>query len=427
MTHLAFVRPGIIVRCLVPCLFLATWQPSCNLLAEEWTDLRGTATIEAELIGIWNDSVILKREDGRQIAVKLSNLNANSRLKAQDLQDQIKKQIDQRVDELTSVATEDSAPAPTELPTLPDAPAYQAPKAGQELRATVDQCIAQLKNGHIREFFDTLPPSHQQRADQLVKMALNKLDQHQWELVRATLYQAMELVITKQRWLFSHPAFADVDELSRNNLISFAMWYREWATPENASMTQLTTKPLSETIESLDQSFAPRLYQFFTTNTLVTMMMSSTVGVETNEQGQSFLKISEARPPMPMVQVEGCWALGTSPETALAEWDAATKQLQTVPDRSIRYSNELEELIRTLSQTITGLETAKTRKEFHWLMDESILKLKPAIELWAGVKPANGGYDSYNQSYEQPMDNRRGESSSSGSPSSSSPTSSPSP
>ncbi len=190
--------------------------------------------------------------------------------------------------ELTSVATEDSAPAPAELPALPAAPEYQAPQAGQELQATLEQIISQLKNGHIREVFDTMPPSHQQRADALVKMALNKVDPNQWELARSSLYQAMDLVVTKQRWLFSHPAFAETDEASRNNLISFALWYREWATPDNASMNQLTTKPLAETIASLDESLAPRLYQFFSANSLMTMMMSATVSVEKNEQGNRF-------------------------------------------------------------------------------------------------------------------------------------------
>ncbi len=425
MTHLAFMRQGIVYRFLLTCLALVG-QPLVALVhAEQWTDLRGTATIEAELIGIWNDNVILKREDGRQIAVKLSNLNADSRLKAQDLQGQIKKQIDQRVVELTTVATEDSAPAPAELPPLPAAPEYQVPKAGQDLRATLDQTIEQLKNGHIRELFDTMPPSHQQRVDALVKMALKKLDQNQWELARSTLYQAMDLAVTKQRWLFSHPAFAEVDEATRNNLISFALWYREWAIPDNASMNQLTTKPLAETIASLDESLAPQLYQFFTTNTLLTMMMSGTVSVETNEQGQSFLKASEGVPPIPMIQVEGYWVQGTSAEAALAQWDNYTKLLQAVPDGSIRYGNELEQLLRTLSQTVTGLETAKSRKEFHQLMDEAIPKLKPAIDLWAGVKPANGGYEGYNASYEQQMNNQAPQSPPSGPPSSSSPVPAP--
>ncbi len=406
MSPLEFLRRSLICGALVGAGFGTVIQSAgCSAVAEEWTDLRGTATITAELIGIWNDNVILKRDNGKQISVKLSNLNADSRLRAQDLQEQIKLQIDARVSELSRVATEDAAPASPAPEALPDAPAYEPPANGKDLATTIDQTLAQIKNGHIRAVFDTMPASHQQRADELFKLALGKVDDNQWELARSTLYQALELVLTKDRWLFSHPAMANIDETTRANLISVGTWYRQWATPENASLNDLRAKPLAETIASLDQSLAPQLYQFFTDNSLMTVMMSSLTSVETTEQGQTLLKVGETAP-IPMVQVEGCWVQGTQPETALAQWDQFKQSLQAIPDRSLRYSAELEDILRTLKLSLIELEAAPNRKEFHRLLDETMLQLRPSIEAWAGIKPTAAGYDSSN-SYTNPASDPR--------------------
>ncbi|MGV3484220.1 MAG: hypothetical protein ACO1RT_07370, partial [Planctomycetaceae bacterium] len=186
---------------------LACAIASVGTRADEWTNLRGTSTVSAKLVGIWNGRALLKLDDGRQVSVKLDDLNASSRIKAQDQQEEIERLLRTRVTELDAVATEAAAPAPVTLPSPAPAPAYAPPSEGADLQSTLDHLQAQAKAGHVRVYYDALPKSQQAQADQLFQLALQKLEPANFELFRLTLHRLADLTVTRQRWLFSYPKF----------------------------------------------------------------------------------------------------------------------------------------------------------------------------------------------------------------------------
>ena len=67
--------------------------------AELWTDLQGTRTVEARMVGLWGDSVILELAGGKRVAVKLEDLRSESRIQAQKLALQLKASRADRVSE----------------------------------------------------------------------------------------------------------------------------------------------------------------------------------------------------------------------------------------------------------------------------------------------------------------------------------------
>lgn len=367
--------------------------------AEEWTNLRGTVTIEANLLGIWNGRALLRRSDGRQVAVKLEELNADSRIRAQDMQEEIDKTLEERIKELDLIAAEAAAAAPAELPKPRPAPSYVPPKDDDDLLGALEHRQAQAMAGHLRVYYDVLPASQQAQAETLFKTALKKVNAAQYEQFRTTMHRLCEVLITTQKWLFAHPAFEQVTDADRETLVLTAIAFREWATPENASLESLQAAPLADSLAKLDEVTAPFLNQLIQSNSLIASVVFPSYQVEPTTDGKMIAKvvlpIVGTVQSVPMVKHEGRWTEGATVEEAQAKWTAYEKDLAAVTDGSLRMSTEAAGALSAVSTLLTQLERAKTKNEFHRALDAAIPTLSTAVNAWAGVKPqvAGSGYD----------------------------------
>lgn len=182
-----------------------------QLPAENWTSLVGNRTIQAQMVGLWDDNVILLMSNGRKVSVPMKSLVAESRIQAEEIAERLKSQRQALSDELRQVASAESAPAPDPLPTPPAAPAYTPLAAGLSADEAVSQIQQQLRDGHLAVIFDALPPSYRSDLDQLVDLAMQKVDPNEWNQGYQQLYRLADLLVTRQNWILSHPRLSSGD------------------------------------------------------------------------------------------------------------------------------------------------------------------------------------------------------------------------
>lgn len=365
--------------------------------ADQWTNLRGTNTVSAELIGIWNGRAILKMDTGRQVAVRLEDLNAESRIRAQDMQEDIDRRLSERVTELDAIATEAAAPAPATLPIPEAAPAYMPPTDGADLQTWLNHKQAEAKAGHLRVYYDTLPKSQQAQAEELFKAALLKLDANHWELTRSSLHRISNLIVNKQRWVFSHPKFEGLSDSQRESLIDLASAFQRWGTPEIASIEKLRSGTLSDAFVNLDEAVSPFLNKLISQNSAIASLVFPSYQVESGAEGKMIAKIElpfvGTVQSIPMVQIEGRWTEGVSAEESQAKWDGFKKDLEAIPVGSVRLGTVEQNLLQNLSTLLGALETAPNRKAFYREIDNGASGLQTAINAWAGIQNQANGYD----------------------------------
>jgi len=370
---------------------------SFHASADQWTNLRGTNTVSAELIGIWNGRAILKMDTGRQVAVRLEDLNAESRIRAQDMQEEIDRKLSERVTELDAIATEAAAPAPATLPIPEAAPGYVPPTDGADLQTWLNQVQAQAKAGHLRVYYDSLPKSQQAQAEELFKAALQKLDANHWELARSSLHRISNLIVNKQRWIFSHPKFEGLSDGQRESLIDLASAFQSWGTPEIASIEKLRSGTLSDSFVSLDEAVSPILNKIISQNSAIAFLVFPSYEVESGPEGKMIAKIElpfvGTLQSIPMVQVEGRWTEGISAEESQAKWDGYKKDLEAIAVGSVRLGTVEQNLLQNLSTLLGALETAPNRKAFHREIDNGASGLQTAINAWAGIQNQANGFD----------------------------------
>ena len=375
---------------------------SSGASAEEWTNLHGTNTVSADLIGVWNGRALLRLDSGRQVSVKLDDLNAISRIKAQDMQEEIDKRLVVRVAELDAIATEAAASAPATRKSPKPAPAYAPPQDGADLQTWLDHVQTQAKAGHFRVYFDSLPKSQQAQAEELFKFAMDKLDANNWELVRSTLMRASELVVNKQRWLFSHPKLETTSDADRESMLLLASAFQKWGTPENASFEKLRTGTLSDALASLDDAASAQIHELIIQNSLIAALVFPSYQSESEEGGKMIAKITlpivGTLQSVPMVQIEGQWTEGATPEEAQAKWDGYKKSLEAIAKGSVRLGTVEENLLRSFAVLMGKLESATSRNAFHRTIDDSAPELTLAINAWAGLKSQTNSYEGYDGS-----------------------------
>ena len=381
--------------------FLSVVSLLNRLHAEEWTNLRGTSTVVGKLVGIWNGRAILRLEDGRQVLVKLDDLKSDSRIQAQVLQDEIDNQLHSRVAELDAIAAEAAAPAPPTMPTPKPAPGYQPPSDSADLQSALTHQQEQALAGHLRVYYDALPKSYREQTDALFKLGLQKFEPVSWEQVRSTLQRLSEIAVTRQRWLFSHPKFESTSETSRESLLTLAAAFRQWGTAENASLDQLNSVPVADSIAKLDEMAAQFLYQVFEENSAIASLIFPTYQVEAGEAGVMTAKVvlpivGTTVHSVPMVQVEGRWVEGTSAEDAAAKWASYKTDLEAISDSSIRIGADVAAVFSRLSVLLTKLEEAKSRTAFHRAIDDASVDLGAAITAWAGITHPSINGDAFN-------------------------------
>jgi hypothetical protein len=351
-------------------------------VAESWTSLDGSSTVEAKMIGLWNDSVVLQLVDGRRVTVSLANLKAESRIQAKNLAKVKDDHLVSIVKELRSQADAASAPAPNPIPKPPAPPAYVQPKAGATVVEQLILVDEQSRDGHILAAFDALPPSYQNDISELVKQAAAKIDAASWQSLIGSIHSIGEVIVTKQRWVFSHPRLQAMpvetsDQLEDITLLVAGL-IRDGLDPQAMDITQLQTMPLRAWLAERDRAMAPYIAAL---NDLAGGLNRQTFELASEKDGTATVTVTmgDVSSQVAYTNVEGFWV----PKSLADGWaqmitDARTK-LQETPDGSL-LADPMTAMIPTMIQPVVGpLAAANDEQGFHAAMETMLAQMAPAV------------------------------------------------
>lgn len=366
--------------------------------AESWTDLRGTQTIEAQMLGMWGDSIVLRMSNGKRVSVKLSSLRGDSRIQANRLNKEILAQQKDRVQELASQRVSAAAPAPDPLPQPPAAPPYEPPQKDAAIDKFLTQVDDAIASGHLVAIYDSLPPSYRRDVDELVKLAATKCDRANFQTLVSTLQRTGDLVVTRQRWLLSSPRVQALPpstlETMERQFITLAGIARVSLGDPEMSLDKLQSVPFGEWIKSMDEKISPYVAQLnkqasgnvgrdITVESAEGDRATVMVTTDTGEQTQTFKK------------VEGYWV----PESLAMGWadlvKAKTKEFSEAKNGSIlgEYAGMVEPVVGTLA----SLEDARNATDFHAAIETTLEPFSSAVTMFATVfgkssSQSRGGY-----------------------------------
>jgi hypothetical protein len=187
----------------------------------------------------------------------MSDLRADSRIQAEKRFEKLQEQILRRSDEIRSVATEATAAAPKEAQTPPPAPAYQPPADNVDLQTTLQGLRDQLLAGHVRVLYDTLPSSQRAAVDQWFQLAIRKLEPTSVDAGRKSLESLGDLIVSKQRWLFSHPVVETFVAGKEQQVLAIGIGLKQLFSDQVTSMQSLRSRDLGQSLTEIDNALAP--------------------------------------------------------------------------------------------------------------------------------------------------------------------------
>ena len=405
-----FVSPAILFSLLSIAIF-PNWSP-----AETWTSLRGTFSVEAKMLGLWGDSVILEMNDGRRVAVNQLDLKAESRIQATKLAERLAEERMARIDELKTQSTELAAPAPNPLPEPPPAPAYNAPKADTSAAEFLDQVDAALMSGHLIVLYDALPPSYRQNVDELVKLSASSLDANTFGMVTGVLHQIGDVIVTRQRWLLSSPRIASLgpaeQEFFSGPFLNFAGLLRKAFDPAAMQLQTLQDGDFRQWLEARDQAIAPYLAQLIDELGAASLQQFS---VESEENGVAIVNATTGGVSMQSayVQVEGFWVPQSLADTWADDFEQMKQSSTQVDTASIATATLF---LQPAQLVLSQLANAEDANAFHQQLEAVFAPAEAMLSTFAGsigaslagnqAGPAGNqaGYGDYEMDMEMDMD-----------------------
>ncbi len=390
--------------------------------AELWTDLRGTRTVEARMIGLWGDSVILELTGGKRVAVKMEDLRSESRIQAQKLARQLEMSRADRVAELQGNAAAASAAAPQPLPTPSPAPAYQPPQANSNVADFINQIDDAITDGHLIAVYDALPPSYRKDVDDVVKLTASQLNQTSWQGLVGTAQRFGDVVINHQNWFLSSPRIQalppkDFDAVEEQ-ILPFADLMRVGLSPEATNLDQLQTISFGQWLSERDQVIAPYLAQLVDR---IGLSIGREITVKSEKDGVAVINVEQdggARD-IQLVSIDGYWV----PKTIADDWTANIESLKGDITGTTGMIDSLGLVVGAFNPALSPLANSQSSDQFHAAMDglfsptiqtalitlATALGKAPVVASNQGNGRSNGGFGAYNEGYGDDMGDDMGD------------------
>ena len=374
--------------------------------AESWTSLNGGRTVEAKMVGMWADSIVLEMEDGRRVTVQLADLRAESRIQARDLAKVQAANRSNIIKEFKDQAEEAAAPAPTPIPKPEPAPRYVQPKPNAGVIDQLRMVDEQSRQGHLLAAFDSLPPSYRKDVSDYVKRGAAKVNADTWDGLIKTVHSVGDVIVTKQRWIFSHPRLEAMNpgalEPIQDILLLVGGLIRDGLDPQAMDLQRLQSTPLRDWLAERDKAISPYLAAL---SEYSGAMGQQSFELVSEKDGVANVKASvgEFSVTIPYTKVEGFWV----PKELADRWPTLMKdklqELDETPDGTL-LTNPMLTMLPTMIQPVIGpLASATDKKGFHVAMEGLFAQAAPMATL-AGVDLSGRGrssssYDGYDEGY----------------------------
>ncbi len=380
-------------------VILTTWMTSNPCHGESWTDLRGKRTIEARMVGMWGDVIVLELGNGRRVSVSVATLRSDSRIQARQIAQRMMEQQARQVAELSKQRMAAAEPAPNPLPKPPQAPKYQAPQPNvkiEDFLASVDEAV---RDGHVIALYDSLPPKYRSDLDDVVKLVFANMDNENFVTITSTLQQLGEVIVKKQNWLVSSPRVENSPpesvETIEGPLIDIADTMRVLLEAPLFSLEKLQSTPFGQWLRESDAVLAPYLARIQNGGGL---MDSRLIEVTQQDEESASVKftIGDQETTQAFNRVEGYWV----PQAYTTGWDKQMAAMKTKygSDSSDGVLSMYVSIAKNLADMIEPLKAADDEADFHGVIEESIAPLMLVVEMVAPALTAPAHRSSRSQS-----------------------------
>ncbi len=372
--------------------------------AESWTDLRGTRTIEARMVGMWGDSVVLELQNGNRVSVELNSLRSESRIQAQQLAREWEKSRVVRVKELQGQAVAAAAPAPDPLPMPPATTPYSPPDADQAIGPFLQQIETLVRDGHLKAVFDALPPSYRNDLGDVIKLASEKVTEETWNKSIGALQEFGDAIVTKQRWFLSSPRVVGLPpetfETVTQDVMTLAGAMRVGLAPDVISLQKLRDMPTDQWMTDFDKAIAPfvaQLFQFQSGG-------NRTVTVDSEKDDTAIVSIEQSgkKSKVNFTKVDGYWV----PKSLAEKWTASIESAKkSIAENTTGDLFPVATGFGTIVLSFTGpMSSASTADQYHGAMESvfaSAATIETAIAGFGNLigknfsmsgRPGSGGY-----------------------------------
>lgn len=412
--------------------------------ADQWTDVSGQHTLEAEFLGLWGEKAVFALPDGQRKTVLLKNLQAESRLRALDLAEQRKARVEEIKAELAAIQEAERAPSAERIEQPSDsAPPYQAPPQDASLEAFVEHQMAQLRAGHLLVFWDSLPASYQKDLEELTVLYAQTIDQSVYEQQLDNLDRITRLLASREDWIFSHPLVIGLlgqvsqdENAARDTYRNLIGLVQASIDPEVASLERAKQGDLdglmrrwNELAAGFVHNLMPLVEPNLPTGYKVTMTdenhgtivaqyddasgQAGRAGDQPGPGGSPEMYGSGMQPPgiapggpggpggrggpgVKMVRVEGRWV----DQRVADNWDKTVaetrEQIEKLPELIAQYRGTLDAVNQWVNLNVAPLETAQSREAFHASLDpilaDVMLKAMQARPRRGAATYGSGGY-----------------------------------
>lgn len=346
--------------------------------AEEWTDLRGNRTIEAKMIGMWGDNVVLQLQNGKRVTVNANSLRSESRIQARQLQRELAETRTTRIEELRSRAADAALAAPNPLPKPRPTSAYRPIAAGQKVEPFFRAINDQVRAGHLIAIHDALPPSYRADVKALVTQAAMKIDDSDWQATIGTLHQFGDAIVSHQRWFLSHPRMAqlptDALETIEGEFLTIADALRVGLSPDTTSLQALQSGEFEKWLTRFDAATADYIAQAYRLSSIddrTITVVSETADAATVTIGSSGNATTGTGSTITFQNVDGYWVPKSLADTWTDHVAAIKQSIADAPTGTLMTTIRLvTSLIASVTQPMT---TASTEAEFHDAMEALFL------------------------------------------------------
>ncbi len=338
--------------------------------AETWTNLQGTGSIEAVMIGLWEDGVILKLPDGTRRTVPLNKLRGDSRIQAQNLAKQLAAKRAQRIKELKQQSEAANSAAPEKLPVPPAAPKYSPPEKDASIGDFIDQVNQALAGGHLRVLYDCRPLSYRQNIDQIIKLAANHTSPATWRAVVGVPHRLGELIVTRQNWLLGSPRFVNFSpadrEKSKWTLLGLGNVLHYGLSSDAIQLETFQTGDFDSWLDSWDNLVAPYVAEMIKKSGID---LGAETRVVSTAEGTALISIGSADSAVEvtMVSVEGFWVPQSTAETWNSDVEQAKKRIEEAPPGTFASSEAT--VAGMIGLMLEPLAAADSAGEYHQALD----------------------------------------------------------
>ncbi len=338
--------------------------------AETWTSLRGTHTVEAQMIGLWGENVVLELSTGRRVTIKLDDLRSESRIQARELAEKLVSSRADRIKELQGQAAAAAAPAPNPLPKPPAAPPYNPPRKDATPVDFLTEVETAVRNGHLIAMYDALPPSYRKDINEIAQLAAQKMNPATWQSLVGTAHEIGDVIVTKQRWFLSSPRVEalppEQHDVVDKQLLTVAGLLRDGLNPEAMQLDKLKTADFPQWLSERNAAIAPYLSQLFKQYGGIAQRQ---IKLESEKDGVAVIEIDQdgTKSKVSYTSVEGYWV----PKTLADQWtDSVASWKEQLAGESAGAMFETYALmLAPIAPMLDPLAQASSAGEFHAQME----------------------------------------------------------